>query len=60
MRAYGEKKGDAFNDGDLVRWKGGYVNQPPRIVRRLLKRRARREGRVAAQSYEPCKNGRAV
>lgn len=51
MRAYGERLGDAFNDGDLVRWRGGYVDHPCICIRRMLKRRARREG-VAVVAVE--------
>lgn len=43
MRAYGERHGDAWLEGDLVRWTRG-DRRPPVAVRRVLKRRARRDG----------------
>lgn len=41
MRAYGERHGDAWLEGDLVRWTRG-DRRPNVAIRRTLKRRARR------------------
>lgn len=43
MRAYGERHGDAWLEGDVVRWARG-DRKPFIAMRRMLKRRARRVG----------------
>ena len=47
MRAYGERHGDAWLEGDVVRWAWG-ERKPFVAMRRMLKRRARRVGRALA------------
>ncbi len=47
MRAYGERHGDAWLEGDVVRWAWG-GRKPFIAIRRMLKRRARRVGRALA------------
>ncbi len=47
MRAYGERHGDAWLEGDIVRWAWG-GRKPFVAIRRMLKRRARRAGRALA------------
>lgn len=47
MRAYGERHGDAWLEGDVVRWAWG-GRKPLIAMRMMLKRRARRVGRALA------------